>query len=165
MPPNLYGQGDNYHPMNSHVLPSMINNFYTAKIKNLGKVTCWGTGSPMREFLYVDDLAEASIFTLENISTENRSLYDDQNNFNGILNVGVGKEISIKELAEQISSIVGYQGRIIWDSMKPDGTPRKLLDISKMKKLGWEAKTDLKEGIRKTLEFYKNEFHNKSIRS
>ncbi len=165
MPTNLYGQGDNYHPMNSHVLPSMINNFYTAKIKNLDKVTCWGTGSPMREFLYVDDLAEASIFTLENISIENRSLYDDQNNFNGILNVGVGTEISIKELAEQISSIVGYKGHIIWDSTKPDGTPRKLLDISKMKKLGWEAKTDLKEGIRKTLEFYINELHNKSIRS
>ncbi len=164
MPTNLYGQGDNYHPMNSHVLPAMIDKFYKAKINDLKKVICWGTGAPKREFLFVDDLAEASIFILENVSTENKNLYDLDNNYRGILNVGIGEDIMIKELAEVISSAIDYRGEIIWDTSKPDGTPRKLLDISKLKKIGWVAKTSLEEGIKLTLKSYIQELKTKSIR-
>ena len=164
MPTNLYGQGDNYHPMNSHVLPAMIDKFYKAKINDLEKVICWGTGAPKREFLFVDDLAEASIFILENVSTENKSLYDLDNNYRGILNVGIGEDIMIKELAKVISSAIDYRGEIIWDTSKPDGTPRKLLDISKLKKIGWVAKTSLEEGIKLTLKSYIQELKTKSIR-
>lgn len=164
MPTNLYGRGDNYHPTNSHVLPSFISKFYQAKKKGLNKVVCWGTGYPKREFLFVDDLADASIFILENISIENEHLLDPNNNFSGILNIGVGKEISIKELALLISSIVGYKGEIIWDSSKPDGTPRKLLDISKLNKIGWKANTSLEKGIKLTLKSYIEELKTKSIR-
>ena len=165
MPTNLYGQGDNYHPVNSHVLPAMISKFYDAKIRGLKKVNCWGTGTPRREFLFVDDLAEASIFVLENISVNNDSLYDDSGNFCGILNVGVGSDISIKELAKLTSSIIGFKGEIVWDSSKPDGTPRKLLDISKIKKLGWSAKTDLEKGIELTFKSYLEDLKTKSIRN
>lgn len=164
MPTNLYGQGDNYHPMNSHVLPAMIDKFYKAKINDLKKVICWGTGAPKREFLFVDDLAEASIFILENVSTENKNLYDLDNNYRGILNVGIGEDIMIKELAKVISSAIDYRGEIIWDTSKPDGTPRKLLDISKLKKIGWVAKTSLEEGIKLTLKSYIQELKTKSIR-
>ena len=145
MPTNLYGKGDNYNPENSHVLPALISKFYDAKIKGLKTVTCWGTGFPKREFLYVDDLAEASIFVLENISNENECLYDKLGNFCGILNVGFGSDTTIKELAELIASIVGYKGDLIWDSSKPDGTLRKPSDVSKLNKLGWSAKTTLGE--------------------
>ncbi len=164
MPTNLYGKGDNYHPANSHVLPAMISKFYEAKNKGLKKVDCWGTGSPKREFLFVDDLAEASIFVLENISKDNENLYDDFGNFCGILNVGVGLEISIKELANLTASIVGYKGEIIWDISKPDGTPRKLLDVSKLKKMGWSAKTNLEKGIKLTLKSYIEELSSKNVR-
>ena len=135
MPTNLYGPGDNYHEINSHVIPGLIRRFYEAKIKNLDKVTCWGTGNPLREFLYVDDLADASIFILENVSSDNKIFFDEKGDFNGILNVGVGIDITIRELANLISSIVDYKGRVFWDSAKPDGTPRKLLDVSKLSKL------------------------------
>ena len=165
MPTNLYGKGDYYHPLNSHVLPAMISKFYDAKIRGLKKVNCWGTGSPRREFLFVDDLAEASIFVLENISIDNETLYDDLGNFSGILNVGVGSDISIKELAKLISSKVGFKGKIVWDSSKPDGTPRKLLDISKLKKLGWTSKTDLQKGIDLTLKSYIESLQSKNIRN
>ena len=164
MPTNLYGQGDNYHPTNSHVLPAMVDKFYKAKINGLKKVICWGTGAPKREFLFVDDLAEASIFILENVSTENKNLYDLDNNYKGILNVGAGEDISIKELAKIISTTIGYRGEIIWDTSKPDGTPRKLLDISKLKKIGWVPKTSLEEGIKLTLKSYLEELKSKSIR-
>ena len=164
MPTNLYGPGDNYHPTNSHVLPSMIRKFYEAKIKDFNSVKCWGTGSPKREFLFVDDLAEASIFILENVSIDNENLYDKYDNFSGILNVGAGFDISIKELAILISSIVGFKGKIIWDSKKPDGTPRKLLDISKLNRLGWSAKTSLKEGIKLTLKSYVEDLKNNRLR-
>ena len=164
MPTNLYGQGDNYHPTNSHVLPAMVDKFYKAKINGLKKVICWGTGAPKREFLFVDDLAEASIFILENVSTENKNLYDLDNNYRGILNVGIGEDIMIKELAKVISSAIDYRGEIIWDTSKPDGTPRKLLDISKLKKIGWVAKTSLEEGIKLTLKSYIQELKTKSIR-
>ena len=164
MPTNLYGPRDNYHHMNSHVLPAMIRKFYEAKIGRLEKVNLWGTGSPKREFLYVDDLAEASIFILENVSVENKLLYDNNENFSGVINVGMGRDISIKELANLIALIVGYKGKIIWDKSKPDGSPRKLLDISKLNKLGWEAKTTLKEGIKLTLENFVQELKNNTIR-
>ena len=164
MPTNLYGPGDNYHTLNSHVLPAMIRKFYEARIGKFNKVNLWGTGLPKREFLYVDDLAEASAFVLENISVENKLLYDNKNIFNGVLNVGIGLDISIKELATLISSIVGYGGQIIWDKSKPDGTPRKLLDVTKLKNLGWEAKTSLKDGIKLTLENYIQGLKDNSIR-
>ena len=164
MPTNLYGQGDNYHPLNSHVLPSMINKFYEAKINGNKIVNLWGTGSPRREFLFVDDLAEALIFVLENVSTSNGLLFDVLDNYQGLLNIGVGSDISIKELAKLISSIVGFEGKINWDSSKPDGTPRKLLDVSKLNKLGWSAQTSLKKGIKLTLRSYIKELKTKSIR-
>ncbi len=164
MPTNLYGPGDNYHSQNSHVLPAMLRRFYDAKIKNLKEINCWGSGSPMREFLYVEDLADASIFILENISSENKIFYDRENNFNGILNVGLGIDTSIKELANLISMAVGYKGKINWDESKPDGTPRKLLDVSKLNKLGWSAKTELKRGIELTYKSFLKELENKSIR-
>tara|TARA_B100000242_G_scaffold233704_1_gene173661 strand:+ start:3973 stop:4962 length:990 start_codon:yes stop_codon:yes gene_type:complete len=164
MPTNLYGQGDNYHQTNSHVLPAMISKFYDAKIKGLKKVICWGTGSPKREFLFVDDLADASIFVLENVSINDSSLYDDLGNYCGILNVGVGSDISIKELATLISSKIGYEGEIVWDSSKPDGTPRKVLEVSKLNKLGWNAKTNLEKGIELTLKSYIKESTTKIVR-
>ena len=164
MPTNLYGKGDNYHSRNSHVLPSMINRFYEAKIKGTKEVMCWGTGSPKREFLFVDDLADASIFVLEKVSKKNKHLYDNENNFNGIINVGSGTEISIKELAKLVSSIIGYEGKIIWDSSKPDGTPRKLLDVSRLNKIGWKSKTTLQKGIEITLKSYIDELKTKKIR-
>ena len=164
MPTNLYGKGDNYHSRNSHVLPSMINRFYEAKIKGTKEVMCWGTGSPKREFLFVDDLAEASIFVLEKVSKKNKNLYDNENNFNGIINVGSGTEISIKELAKLVSSIIGYEGKIIWDNSKPDGTPRKLLDVSRLNKIGWKSKTTLQKGIEITLKSYIDELKTKKIR-
>ncbi len=164
MPTNLYGPGDNYHPQNSHVLPAMLKRFYDAKIKGLDEIICWGSGAPRREFLYVDDLADASIFILENVSSDNKIFYDDKNNFNGTLNVGVGIDISIRELAILISSVVGYEGKITWDLSKPDGTPRKLLDVSKLDKLGWSAKIELKKGVELTLKSFLKESQNKTIR-
>ena len=158
MPTNLYGPNDNYHPTNSHVIPSLIRKFVDAKINKINSVICWGTGKPLREFLYVDDLAEACIFVLENwepnsninkqISLKNELCW---------LNVGSDDEISIKELAMLISDLVDYNGKIFWDNTKPDGTPRKKLDISRLKKLGWISKTSLKIGIKKTIEAYKKE--------
>lgn len=135
MPSNLYGPNDNYHINNSHVLPALIRKFTEAKTKNLKNVEVWGSGNPLREFLYVDDLASAVLFTLENKLPE--PLY----------NVGSGEEISIKGLAEYISIVSGFSGKIIWDTSKPDGTPRKLLDSSKFLKLGWRPKISLKEGV------------------
>ena len=164
MPTNLYGKGDNYHSKNSHVLPSMIKRFFDAKIKGSKEVICWGTGKPKRDFLFVDDLAEASIFVLEKVSSKNKILYDKENNFNGIINVGSGSEISIKELAKLVSSIVGYEGKIIWDISKPDGTPRKLLDVARLNKIGWKSKTKLEIGIDLTFKSYINELETKKIR-
>lgn len=140
MPTNLYGKNDNYHPQNSHVLPALIRKFHEAKVNGDKEVVVWGTGKPLREFLYVDDLADACVFLMNNY-TESETI-----------NLGTGKEISIKELAETVKEIVGYQGNIVFDSSKPDGTPRKLLDISKLTSLGWKYKTELREGIKQTYE-------------
>ena len=136
MPTNLYGANDNYHPTRSHVLPAMIRRFHEAKIKNLPSVTCWGDGSALREFLFVDDLANLCVFLMNNYSG------------NETVNAGTGKEISIKNLADLVAEIVGYSGEIFWDTSKPNGTPRKLLDVSKAAALGWTYKTELREGIK-----------------
>lgn len=136
MPTNLYGPNDNYHPTHSHVLPALIRRFHEAKENGLTEVTCWGTGEPLREFLYVDDLADACVFLMNHYSG------------NETVNVGTGKELSIKELTELVAKIVGFEGTIKWDVSKPNGTPRKLLDVSKLKNLGWIYQTELKDGIR-----------------
>ena len=136
MPTNLYGPNDNYHPTHSHVLPALIRRFHEAKVDNLPYVTCWGTGKPLREFLYVDDLADACVFLMNNYSG------------NETVNLGTGKELTIKELTELVAKVIGYTGEIRWDSSKPDGTPRKLLDVSKLESLGWHYKIELEEGIR-----------------
>lgn len=136
MPTNLYGPNDNYHPTHSHVLPALIRRFHEAKESGTTSVTCWGDGSPLREFLYVDDLANLCVFLMNRYSG------------NETVNAGTGKEIRIKELAELIAKVVGYEGEILWDTTKPNGTPRKLLDVSKAKSLGWQYRTDLETGIR-----------------
>lgn len=135
MPSNLYGPGDNYDPQGSHVLPALIRRYEEARFAGNPEVTNWGSGEPLREFLFVDDLAEACLFMIEN--------YDDSAH----LNVGSGEDLSIRALAEMVAEIVGYTGRTVWDTSKPDGTPRKLLDVSKAKALGWQARTSLQEGI------------------
>lgn len=136
MPTNLYGPNDNYHPEHSHVLPALIRRFHEAKEARLESVTCWGDGSPYREFLYVDDLAQLCVFLMNNYSG------------NETVNAGTGKEITIKDLTELVASIIGFDGKIEWDTTRPNGTPRKLLDVSKAKALGWTASTSLPDGIR-----------------
>ena len=143
MPTNMYGPGDNFDLENSHVLPALIRKFHDAKVQGKPSVTLWGTGSPKREFLHSDDLGRACIFLLEN--------YDDD----VAINVGVGEDVSIKELAELIQGVIGFEGEINWDSSKPDGTPRKLLDVSRISRLGWKAQIRLVEGIRSTYEWFK----------
>lgn len=142
MPTNLYGPHDNFDLENSHVLPAMIRKFHDAKVQGAPQVTLWGTGSAKREFLHVDDLARATLFLMEN--------YHDS----AIINVGTGEDVSIKELAEKVRTIVGYQGEIIWDTTKPDGTPRKLLDVTKLHTLGWEHHIPLDEGITSTYAWF-----------
>ena len=136
MPTNLYGPNDNYHPEHSHVLPALIRRFHEAKEAGAEVVTCWGDGSPLREFLYVDDLANLCVFLMNNYSG------------NETVNAGTGKELTIRQLTELVADVVGYKGRIEWDTTRPNGTPRKLLDISKATTLGWTYKTELKDGIR-----------------
>ncbi len=136
MPTNLYGPNDNYHPTHSHVLPALIRRFHEAKEQRLPEVVCWGDGSPLREFLYVDDLANLCVFLMNNYSGDET------------VNAGTGKELSIRELSELVAKTVGYEGRIVWDTTKPNGTPRKLLDVSKATNLGWTYSTELPEGIR-----------------
>ncbi|KZR90543.1 GDP-L-fucose synthase [Synechococcus sp. MIT S9508] len=148
MPTNLYGPGDNYHPENSHVLPALIRRFREAKEAGAKSVTCWGTGSPMREFLHVDDLGNACVFALESWSALwSDAPKNDQGQSLAFLNVGTGVDLTIKELAEQIAALVGFQGTIEWDTTKPDGTPKKQLEVSRMKGLGWNAKISLSDGL------------------
>lgn len=149
MPTNLYGLNDNYHPENSHVLPALIRRFHEAKEKNLPEVVCWGDGSPLREFLFVDDLANLCVFLMQH--------YEG----NETVNAGTGKEISIKNLAELVAEIIGYTGKIIWDASKPNGTPRKLLDVSKSRALGWTYQTELRKGIQITYEDFLKSFREK----
>ena len=135
MPTNLYGPNDNYHPENSHVLPALIRKFHEAKVAGASKVTCWGSGAPLREFLYADDLARACVFLMENYSEEQ------------FINVGCGSDLSIRQLADKVRQVVGFQGTVEWDTTKPDGTPRKLMDSSRLFALGWRPEVDLDRGI------------------
>lgn len=146
MPTNLYGPNDNYDLQNSHVLPALLRKFITAKNADAPQVEIWGTGAPKREFLYVDDLADAVVFLMK------------EYNEAGFVNIGVGEDISIKDLAFLIQEITGYRGNIIFDDSKPDGTPRKLMDVSKLNRLGWEAETSLKDGIEKVYHLIKDQF-------
>lgn len=146
MPTNLYGPNDNYDLNNSHVLPALIRKSHEAKSRGDKQLLVWGTGTPMREFLYVDDMADACIFLMEHQQAD------------GIFNIGTGEDISIRELAEIVMEVIGFTGEIVFDSSKPDGTPRKLLNVSKMRSLGWQARTNLREGIAKTYsDFLKTE--------
>ena len=164
MPTNLYGPKDNYDYKTSHVMAALLRKFFEAKQNKLGKVTCWGTGNPKREFLYVEDLAEACIFSLNNWFPDKvNSPVDSNGKSLTWLNVGSNYEITIRDLANRIAKIVGYEGEIIWDKSKPDGTPRKKLDNSNIKNLGWIPKTNLDIGIKKSLEYLKKDFFNKQI--
>ena len=152
MPTNLYGPGDNYHPENSHVLPALIRRFHEAKERGASDVVCWGTGTPKREFLHVDDLAQACLHLMD--------VYDAP----GWVNLGTGQDVAIRELAETVADVVGYEGQVTWDTTKPDGTPRKLLDVSKMTRLGWTASTPLKQGIRDVYAEFKASLAGETLR-
>jgi GDP-L-fucose synthase len=152
MPTNLYGPGDNFHPTGSHVLPALIRRTVEAKEVKAASIKNWGSGAPRREFLHVDDLAAACLHLMDTYSGED------------IVNVGCGTDVSIKELAEMVAEVVGYQGNILWDTSKPDGTFRKLLDVSKLEKLGWKAGIELKQGIEKTVTWYLNNKINGKVR-
>ena len=147
MPTNLYGPGDNFDPQTSHVLPALMRKFHEAKVSGAPRIVVWGTGKPRREFLHVDDLAAASLFLMRHYDAEE------------IVNVGVGEDISIAELAGLIREVVGYQGEIVYDSSKPDGTPRKLLDVSRLQALGWKARISLREGVTATYRWYVENGH------
>ncbi len=138
MPTNLYGPGDNFDPLDSHVIPALIRRFQEAKVRGAKEAVVWGTGTPRREFLYVDDLADACLFLMKNYHG------------NEIINVGVGQDLTIKELAETVAEVVDFRGRLVFDPSHPDGTPQKLLDVSRLRQLGWRPQTTLKEGLRKT---------------
>jgi GDP-L-fucose synthase len=147
MPTNMYGPGDNYHPENSHVLPALIRRFHEAKESGADKVVCWGTGSPYREFLYSDDLAEACVFLVENGNYEEMAFTDESGTVQSHINVGSGQEVTIKELSETVKDVIGFEGEIEWDRSKPDGTPRKFMDSSRINALGWKPTVSLRDGI------------------
>ncbi len=149
MPTNLYGPGDNYHPTNSHVLPALIRRFHEAAERGDARVTCWGSGTPLREFLHVDDLGEACVYALENWQPG-----PEEQQF---LNVGTGVDLTIRELAEAVAAATGFQGEIHWDASKPDGTPKKQLDVSRLAALGWRARIPLVEGLRSTVGLFREQ--------
>ena len=153
MPTNLYGPGDNYHPQNSHVLPALIRRFHQAKIDGQAEVMAWGTGSPMREFLHVDDLADACAYLLGMESPPD------------LINIGTGVDVTIKALTELVAEVVGYSGKIVWDASKPDGTPRKLMDVTRLKDLGWTASISLRDGLERTYESFLAESAAGTLRS
>ncbi len=153
MPTNLYGPNETYHLENSHVMPALIRKFHEAKMRGDATVTAWGTGSPRREFMYSEDMADACVFLMNLPDAEfNRLLSADQ----PLINIGVGEDLTIRELTEMVKTIVGFEGRVVWDESKPDGTPRKLLDVSRLAALGWQAKTGLCEGIALTYQDFLN---------
>jgi len=155
MPTNLYGTGDNYHPENSHVIPALIRRFHEAKVSGADKVTIWGTGTPMREFLFVDDMAEASVHVME---LDHAIYVANTQPMLSHINVGTGEDLTIRELAETVGKVVGFSGRIEFDTTKPDGTPRKLMDVSRLRALGWQAKVGLADGLTLAYaDFMKNE--------
>lgn len=166
MPTNLYGPGDNYNLENSHVVPALIRKFYEAKLSKKKYVTCWGSGNVKREFLHVDDLAKACLFLLNKSYTDekiNQKLNISNNN--RLLNVGTGKDLTIKEIAYLISEIIGFKGEIKWDTTKPDGTPRKLLDTSKIREIGWNFKINLKNGLSQTIKEFEKSYIKKDFRN
>ena len=156
MPTNLYGPGDNYHPTNSHVLPALIRRFHEAAERGDSSVTCWGTGSPLREFLHVDDLGEACVFALEQWQPGCEDLQ--------FLNVGTGVDLTIRELAESVAVATGFKGEIVWDTGKPDGTPKKQLDVSRLAALGWRARIPLDEGLRSTVDLFRHQLEDNLVR-
>ena len=153
MPTNLYGINDNFHPENSHVIPALMQRFHQSKIDNNAEVVVWGTGNAMREFLYVDDMAQASLFVLE---LDKQTYKANSQPMLSHINVGTGKDLSIREMAETMKQVVGYKGMITFDVTKPDGAPRKLINITRLKRMGWEYSVDLKEGLKKTYAWYLN---------
>ena len=165
MPTNLYGKGDNYHASNSHVLPALLDRFHKHKLAQNDFIECWGSGNPRREFMHVDDLADASIFALNNWDpNKNDAPLDQDGEPLNWLNVGTGTDLSIRELAEMIANITSFKGKIIWNKDKPDGTFRKLLNVSKLEKLGWKSKISLEEGLIITYEEYQKELKEKKLR-
>jgi len=157
MPTNLYGPGDNYHPENSHVIPALIRRFHEAKVANISEVVVWGTGSPKREFLYVDDMATASVFVMQ----LDKSTYDSQTQaMQSHINVGYGSDISINELAHAIAKATGFVGNILFDATKPDGTPRKWMDSSRLIQMGWKPKVDLEKGLHEAYSAFINQIQN-----
>ncbi|MFM8935908.1 MAG: GDP-L-fucose synthase family protein [Vulcanococcus sp.] len=165
MPTNLYGPGDNYHPENSHVLPALIRRFHEAAERGDSSVTCWGTGSPLREFLHVDDLGDACVFALEHWDPATADApRDAAGQPLGFLNVGTGVDLSIRELAVAVAAATGFQGRLEWDSSKPDGTPKKLLDVSRLAQLGWRARIPLAEGLRSTVALVREQLALEQVR-
>ena len=161
MPTNLYGPGDNYHPENSHVVPALLRRFHEAKHKGLGEVVIWGSGKPMREFLYVDDMAEASMF-VHNLDI--KTLAKHTQPMLSHVNVGTGADVTIKELAKEIKNVVGFSGKLVFDLTKPDGTPRKLLDVSLLANLGWKASVSLRSGLENSYSYFKSAFEGNSDR-
>jgi GDP-L-fucose synthase len=151
MPTNLYGENDNFHPENSHVIPALLRRFHEAKLNNDPVVMAWGSGKPMREFLYVDEMAEASIFVM---NLDNKTYQQETEPMLSHINVGTGIDCTIKELTETVAKVVGYKGKIEWDTTKPDGTPRKLMDVSRLERLGWKAQTSLETGLTKTYAWF-----------
>jgi len=154
MPTNLYGINDNFHPENSHVIPALMQRFHEAKVNGDAEVIVWGTGKAMREFLYVDDMAEASLFVLE---LDERTYQANTESMLSHINVGTGKDVTIKEMAETMKEVVGFKGNLTFDSAKPDGSPRKLIDVSRLSNMGWKYSIDLEEGFKKTYKWYLNQ--------
>ena len=165
MPTNLYGPGDNYHPINSHVLPALIRRFHDAAERGDAIVTCWGTGSPMREFLHVDDLGEACVFALEHWDPASSGAPRDAAGAPlSFLNVGTGLDLTIRQLAEAVAEATGYRGEILWDASQPDGTPKKQLEVSRLAELGWRARIPLAEGLRRTVALFREQLQQQLVR-
>ena len=156
MPTNLYGENDNFHPQNSHVIPALIRRFHEAKLASDPVVTVWGTGKPMREFLHVDDMAAASIFVME---LDSNTLQANTQPMLSHINVGTGQDCTIREMAETVAKVTGYKGQIEFDSTKPDGAPRKLLDVSRLKSLGWQSSITLEQGLKTTYDWFLQNQH------
>ena len=165
MPTNLYGPGDNYHPSGSHVIPALIRRFHEAKVNGVTTVECWGTGTPLREFLHADDLGEACVVALESWTTLNENApRNDAGEVLSYLNVGTGIDLSICELAKEVAKVVGFHGSIKWDPSKPDGTPKKQLDVSRLAAIGWKSKIQLKEGLPMAYNDFQNKLANETLR-
>ena len=151
MPTNLYGENDNFHPENSHVIPAMMRRFHEAKLAVAPEVVVWGTGRPMREFLHVNDMAEASVFVMN----LDKATYDENTQpMLSHINVGTGVDCTIAELAETLVAVIGYEGKVVYDTTKPDGTPRKLMDVSRLKAMGWQADVSLRDGLAETYQWF-----------